>query len=377
MKNFSNLAQAEQAILELKTEKWKYKFEYYNLYVLPENNFLGVFNRLHIGQSTFNFSNINENSITQTLAPTLDALEILNPTQKKLTIKGDFCYNQLIENALSIESLFAVIQEVFSNDFLFKQNFSEQELEETLEQLKNKPVENSTNTSQFHNFRMEEIREDLRIILMINPKTLELKLCYSYWERIHFDVLKRGITSPVQDFYYYFFNGLHSFWSYVSKNTVNLLRNDVYNPYLNSNCNQEAFSIKFHTSGMRKSTPFGIAISSGKAQMKFLNKLLLFLHINFGDDDFKLNEINKETECFTEKIEDVDGKRKKLIYYQGIRAFSTPQFDIYLNFGPVILQNQLYFQCRVDVFPFVNLPDSEKINNGWREHPMVEFWEVK
>ena len=101
MKNFSNLAQAEQAILELKTEKWKYKFEYYNLYVLPENNFLGVFNRLHIGQSTFNFSNINENSITQTLAPTLDALEILNPTQTKLTIKGDFCYNQLIENTLS------------------------------------------------------------------------------------------------------------------------------------------------------------------------------------------------------------------------------------------------------------------------------------
>ena len=73
----------------------------------------------------------------------------------------------------------------------------------------------------------------------------------------------------------------------------------------------------------------------------------------------------------------VNGKRKKLIYYQGIRAYSTPQFDIYLNFGPVIMQNQLYFQCRIDVFPFLNLPDSEKINKGWREHPMVEFWEVK
>ena len=377
MKSFSNLEQAKTAILELKAEKWKYKFEYYNLYALPENNFLGVFNRVHIGHSTFNFTCIKESSIKETLAPTLDELEKLNPTQTKLTVKDDFSNNLVKESTFTIELLFTVIQEVFSEDFLFQQNLSEKELEETLEQLKNKPVENSINTSQFHNFRIEEIREDLRIILMINPKTLELKLCYSYWERLHFDVLKRGIASPVQDFYYYFFNGLHSFWSYVSKNTVSLLRNDVYDPYLNSNCNQEAFSIKFHTSGMRKSTPFGIAISSGKAQMKFLNKLLLFLYVNFGDDDFKLNEINKETECITEKIEDINGKRKKLIYYQGIRAYSTPQFDIYLNFGPVIMQNQLYFQCRVDVFPFVNLPDSEKINKGWREHPMVDFWEVK
>jgi len=377
MKSFSNLEQSKTAIIKLKAEKWKYKFEYYNLYALPENNFLGVFNRLHFGSSTFNFTYIKENSITETLAPMLEELEKLNPTQTKLTVKDDFSNSLVNESIFTIESLFAVIQEVFSDDFLSKQNFSEQGLKESLEQLKNKPIENNSNNSQFHNFRIEEIREDLRIILMINPKTLELKLCYSYWERLHFDVLKRGIASPVQDFYYYFFNGLHSFWSYVSKNTVSLLRNDVYDPYLNSNCNQEAFSIKFHTSGMRKSTPFGIAISSGKAQMKFLNKLLLFLHVNFGDDDFKLNEINKETEYISEKIEDIDGKRKKLIYYQGIRAYSAPQFDIYLNFGPIIMQNQLYFHCRIDVFPFVNLPDSEKINKGWREHPMVDFWEVK
>jgi hypothetical protein len=44
MKKISNLEQAKKAILELKDEKWKYKFIYYNLYVLPENNFLGVFN---------------------------------------------------------------------------------------------------------------------------------------------------------------------------------------------------------------------------------------------------------------------------------------------------------------------------------------------
>lgn len=377
MKNISNFEQAEKDIHELKTEKWEYKFEPYNLYVLPENNFLGVFNRLHFGHSTFNFTCIKENSITETLAPTLNELEKLNPTQTKLTVKDDFCYNQLSENVLSIESLFAVIQEVFSDDFLSKQNFSEQGLKETLEHLKNKPVEKSTNISQFHNFRIEEIREDLRILLMINPKTLELKLCYSKWERIYGDKIHRSLASPVQNFFHYYFNGLYSFWSYVSKNTVSLLRNDVYDPYINSDCNQEAFSIKFHTNGMRKSTPFGIAISSGKAQMKFLNKLLLFLHVNFGDDDFKLNEIDVETECITEKIEDVNGKRKKLIYYQGIRAYSTPQFDIYLNFGPVIMQNQLYFQCRIDVFPFLNLPDSEKINKGWREHPMVEFWEVK
>ena len=375
MKSFSNLEQAEKAIHELKTEKWK--FEYDDLYVIPENNFLGVFNRLHFGSSTFNFTCIKENSISETLAPALDELEKLNPTQTRLTIKDDFCYDQLSENVLSIESLYAAIQEVFSDDFLAEQNFSEQGLKETLEHLKNKPIEKSTNISQFHNFRIEEIREDLRILLMINPKTLELKLCYSKWERIYGDKIHRSLSSPVQDYFHRFFNGLYSFWSYVSKNTVSLLRNDVYDPYVNSDCNQEAFSIKFHTSGMRKSTPFGIAISSGKAQMKFINELLVFLTLNFGDDDFKLNEIDIETECITEKIEDINGKRKKLIYYQGIRAYSTPQFDIYLNFGPVIMQNQLYFQCRIDVFPFLNLPDSEKINNGWREHPMVDFWEVK
>ncbi len=306
MKNISNFEQAEKAIHELKTEKWKYKFEPYNLYVLPENNFLGVFNRLHFGHSTFNFTCIKENSITETLAPALEELEKLNPTQTKLTIKDDFCYDQLSENVLSIESLYAAIQEVFSDDFLAEQNFSEQGLKETLEHLKNKPIEKSTNISQFHNFRIEEIREDLRILLMINPKTLELKLCYSKWERIYGDKIHRSLSSPVQDYFHRFFNGLYSFWSYVSKNTVSLLRNDVYDPYVNSDCNQEAFSIKFHTSGMRKSTPFGIAISSGKAQMKFINELLVFLTLNFGDDDFKLNEIDIETECITEKIEDIN-----------------------------------------------------------------------
>ena len=144
-----------------------------------------------------------------------------------------------------------------------------------------------------------------------------------------------------------------------------------------NDCNVSSFSITHHTYGMRMDSPFGVAISSGKAQMKFVDELLIFMTLNYGEDDFLYTEIKRETEFYCENVTDIEDKLKKLKYYDGLRIYSSPFFDIYIRFAPRTLGDQLYFNTSVHVFPFCNLTESHKINKGWEEHPMVEFWEIK
>ncbi len=390
MKNFKNFAQAENALNELQCSKCKYdlshypdyfkssrkdtdsKFRNYNnkyrhkLYLQPENLFFGVFNRMHISGRVFNFSIISESTINDTLAPIFSEIEKLRDPGIKILVNEDVLPEILSKRDLKIERIWELIQQIFSEEFISTNNITNDYLAKNTEALKNKSIDKSSQYSQFHNFRLEEMRDDLRIVFMINPKTLEVKLCYSP---------RLAMESAISEFFYNFFNA-SGFWRFVSRNLVKLGMKRDYDWKYND-CNVSSFSITHHTYGMRMDSPFGVAISSGKAQMKFVDELLIFMTLNYGEDDFLYTEIKRETEFYCENVTDIEDKLKKLKYYDGLRIYSSPFFDIYIRFAPRTLGDQLYFNTSVHVFPFCNLTESHKINKGWEEHPMVEFWEIK
>ncbi|MFM7681910.1 MAG: hypothetical protein ACKO7P_04115 [Bacteroidota bacterium] len=401
MRNLLNLEQVSKSIEELKAANWKYflkhfpkkykysrmesesKFKgysnryYHQLFLLPEAPFLGFFNRLHIAERAYNFSIIDNNTINDQLAPIFEEIEKLKDPGIQLIVNDDFSPKIISKRNLNISNIWELIQQIFSDEFILTNKLSVEYLEKHLEQLKIKPIKSNSQKSQYNNFRLEEMRNDLRIVFMANPKTFEVKLSYSYCELKSegFFSPNKGMNSPVSAFFYNFFSEM-SFWRFVSKNVVQLaIKSDYAWEY--SNCNNTLFSITHHTSGMRMNSPFGVAISSGKAQMKFVDELLVFMILNFGEDDFQYTEIKRETEFYCETVTDIDEKLKKLKYYDGLRSYSTPLFDINIRFSAIKIGNQLYFNTSIHVFPYHNLPETHKINKGWEEHPMVEFWEIK
>lgn len=390
MKNFKNLEQAETELENLKGTKCKFelchypdyfkysrkdadsKFKNYNnrywheLYLQPENLFFGVFNRMHISGGVFNFSILSESTINDTLLPVFNEIEKLHDPGIKLLVNDDITPEILSKRNFKSERIWELIQQIFSEEFISINKISIGSIEKNLEELKVKQIDKKSQYSQFYNFRLEEMRDDLRIVFMINPKTFEVKLCYSP---------RLAMKSAISKFFYDFFSA-NGFWRFVSRNLVKLaMKRDFDWTY--NDCNVSSFSITHHTYGMRMNSPFGVAISSGKAQMKFVDELLVFMTLNFGEDDFLYTEIKRETEFSCENVTDIDEKIKKLQYYNGLRSYSTPQFDIYIRFAPQTLGSQLYFNTSVHVYPYHNLPESVKVSNGWQEHPMVEFWEKK
>jgi len=396
MKSFSNLEQVKKAMDVLEESNWKYclnhcpnnfwysrpdsesKFKKYGngfryrLFLSPEKPFLGVFNRFHRANGTYNFSIIEESTLTESVIPILEELAKLKDPGIKFTVNDEVVSPLVNKRKLDVDKLVWIIEQVFSDEFNTKNNISKNQIQKTLEALKVKPIGKNM---PLNNFRLEEIRNDLRIVLMINPKTLEVKLCYSYWEFERNGSKYRGMESPASDFFYHYFN-TNSFWRFVSRNIVQLATKRDFS-WVNENCNIDDFSITHHTDGMRMESPFGIAISSGKAQMKFVDELLIFMVLNFGDDDFLYHEINREKEFFSQIVSELGEKKKKLNYYDGLRSYSTPQFDIYVRFAPSIIANQMYFKTSVHIYPYHNIHYSERVNKGWGEHRMVGFWEIK
>ena len=381
MKSFKNFNQAKTELERLKgtckfelchyPDYFKYsrkdadsKFRNYNirywhkLYLQPENLFFGVFNRMHISGDVFNFSICSESTINDTLLPIFNEIEKLHDPGIKLLVNDDVTSEIISKRNFKSEKIWDLIQQIFSEEFILANKISIDSLEKNLEQLKNKQIDKKSQYSQFHNFRLEEMRDDLRIVFMINPKTHEVKLCYSP---------RLAMKSAINEFFYDFFSA-NGFWRFVSRNLVKMAMKRDYDWKYND-CNVSSFSITHHTYGIRMNSPFGVAISSGKAQMKFVDELLVFMVLNYGEDDFLHTEIKRES--------DIDDNVKKIKYYDGLRSYSTPFFDIYIRFAPRTLGEQLYFNTSVHVFPFYNLPESDKINKGWEEHPMVEFWEIK
>jgi hypothetical protein len=405
MKHLKNFKEAHEELKKIEDIQWRLKLNYYpekyyfsrhvddnstgkfkdykdrfgfSLYLQPETLYLGIFNRLQKSgdYTSYNFTTVLDSTISKTYDSFLDEFEKIDDIGIQISRNYDFHYVKMIEKPKhNLETIYELIQLIFSDNYLETNKIDLDWIKNKIEVGKIKSKENPTKATPLKNIRLEEIKNDLRILFMINPLTAEIKLCYSQWKIEFYGGFRIGLASPIQKFFYYFFfdDGFRN--RFFSRNDVSL--NEKFE-YEASDLNIQSFLIYFHTYGIRMNSPYGIAISSGKAQMKFMDEFLTSLILNFGEDDFLYSTIHNEKEICSINVEDIDKKKKKLIYYEGHRIYSTPQFDIIIQFRPVELNGNMYFKCGIMFYPYHNEQKSIDIRNkGWGDHRLYEFWEIK
>jgi hypothetical protein len=405
MRHFKDFKEANEELKKLEDTQWRLRIKHYptkyyysrhldenstgkfkdykdrfgfSLYLQPETLYLGIFNRLHKSGNycSYNFTTVMDATISKTYDSFLDEFEKIDDKGIQITRDFDFQHAKMIEKPKhNLETIYELIQVIFSDNYLETNKIDLDWIKKKIEAGKLKSKENPNKTSPLKNIRLEEIKNDLRILFMINPLTSEIKLCYSQWKIEYHGGYRIGLTSPMEKFFYYFFNHDSFRNRFFSRNYVSLGEKFEYDA---SDLNIQSFLIYFHTDGIRTNSPFGLAISSGKAQMKFIDEFLISLILNFGEDDFMYTLIDNQSEFCSNPVLDIDRKKKKIIYFSGHRIYSTPQSDIVIQFGPAELNGNMYFKCGVMLYPYHNEQKSIDIREkGWREHRLNEYWEIK
>jgi hypothetical protein len=313
----------QQFYFTVRNEAYRCKF---NLYIGPEESYLGVFNQLIKTESSFTFiydKRILEKNYRKYLST--------NFRKKNYFIKiAEFNENDTINiNSSNFENIFIrafhVIKNVFSSSFIENHQISPTTLEIRLNQLKN------TNTKEPDNnnspvMRFEEIVNNKRIIISISPIDGDIRLSIA-------SLVESGIYNPITSFFENLFNyEPYRYERFCSKHNLIMGEEQGYPEYPRAKNNIQNFSIKFNyiTEGELEV----VIKRSSRSLQQFISKIIFLLDLLAGSDLYARGVLDKKSDMMKESDESKYPFMTYLCY--GSRIYGHPEYDISISFYPVV-----------------------------------------
>ncbi|HHZ65868.1 MAG TPA: hypothetical protein EYN51_10325 [Flavobacteriales bacterium] len=386
MKNTRNLA---EATLELNKIAEQDFFAVYtnadlgtrqNLYQYPKEIIFGLFNYMVISPereaTTFNFSRLqfSESEWSDSMAALYRMEEEGHFMYKPrfLVDSGNIDDYVSFKNAktpVGLEDIWKLVNEIFSSQFISKNRISPKSLSRAINkmQLAFPPKGELRSENPVPVFRLEEIRNDLRIILWVNPLDFDVKLCFT-----HLDSL--GIKSFIPEYYNTEFHWFDLYHELSARHHLDFREKWGFPQSPLALNNTQMFSIAFDCIDV-EGVPLDLWAESGASQIAFLDKLLETCFLSIGRDIYQCGYIKADETEETPVLEGIPEniQSRPIRQYIGKRVFSTPEYDIILHFIPVDLEDDhgqgfVAAAASLTCHPFTTEPRPDL---AWYYHPIV------
>jgi len=330
---------------------------------------IGRFDAL-FGHHYFNFLCINTSGEHETLTLSSDRRETIkkklslmrvldkktSDTWRELTVNdGPLPKLETLNN--DVASIYRLVKLVFNDDFLDEKDINSDYLKTLISGKRGEW--NEFKTAKFSKpipvVRIEEIRSNLRILLMINPISLKLKLCYTHLE-------EAGIRSQVHHF---FNNELDGYLlpALMKKDEIKFIEYQGHPQYPLAYNNKQKCEIVHNM--YDEGNIVDVIKRSGQRQRRYLNKLIDMCFLCFGEDAFGEGRITKGHKDFID-----EGLIK---HYNGLRVYPQSDFDLVLAYTSTKVIDDhgnpfFVFASNLIYTPFVR---NKGEKTAWYWHPNI------
>lgn len=369
---FKNYQQASDCLSSFTSQSFMFthvdnsRWNKYTLFLFPQNRFLGIFNRLIKYQKSYIFS-------IEKRAEKKYAKALYN----KLIGKND----KDVASALDLENSLGaynnqwgeddykraewVAKTVFSDEFIQANKIDGNLIKDKISEIRLKNSKALQNSRFVPPYRIEEIREDFRVILCISGIDLDIKLSFS-------PLSDEGINNPITRYYHNKYDYKNfTFQRFASIHDVLILEEIGHQMIPLALNNRQFFQIKCNmfTDDDNIIVKVTRSANSLKAQ---ITPIINLMDICFGEDAYGRSYYSKEDQMELKNLPN----NGQLILPCGERIYSGPEYDILLTFQPILEKDSeeneaLISVLKIHVWPFENKPIEKK---GVYQHQLMYDW---
>ena len=254
------------------------------------------------------------------------------------------------------EEFFILLKNIFSEKILAEYDIkSIEDLTEKLKYFKTSFInETTTEISEVNFFRVEEEKEDERLIVSVDPPTGVVRFSLTRPSN-------EGIQTAILKYFYdvYDWKGFNRESKY---DDLTFMEEESFPKYPKHFNNLQIFEINFGY--LINSDPTTILNRSFYRQRKFVKQFLNVCNIYCEQDAFGNKELNNKTELSNIEIE----SNKQIKYANANRIYCTPEFKMIVITKPTMIDDTPYASKLVIYQPLFKETISA---TKWLNHPIV------